>query len=473
MINQFTFKYSVASLILVLLGACGGQDVSNISAKVNADTASSVSSNTPQTVATNQSTAASKEASLNAQISGGEIAIKNFIGVFEARIRLPVYKGKLPDTGVTTSHCFGMGSNTLISCTSPEAITLNPDQDGMVGRDVIVPTGTDGKLGFSYSALPNQAGGVYDKTDCVKDNITGLIWEGKPETGFRANTNTYTNFDSTTKLQKYVSNDIGYFYVAPTQAEIDASNNSIGYKTAVNTSNLCGFNDWRLPTAEELHGLVDYSASPLPAIDNDWFLNSLPNEYWTGSQSVGQARNAWTVNFWGGTLNYSRSAEAPFGDRHVFYPVRLVRGTNVAIPNRYSYQNSGSEVFDGQTNLIWRRCVEGMMWDGLTCTGSAGVYTREQVSLQAKSQLGWRLPNVKELSSIVERSVVNPAVSLEVFPATPFNNFWSSTPFIPAPLTPVEYTFPGAAWYINFTFGYANQAPPTYQIPIRLVKDGS
>ena len=93
----------------------------------------------------------------------------------------------LTDTGITSAQCYGEGSNTLVSCTSTEATSLNSQQDGMVGRDVSNPDNNDGKLGFSYSLVPNSGGGTYDKTECVKDNITGLMWEGKPASGTRGN----------------------------------------------------------------------------------------------------------------------------------------------------------------------------------------------------------------------------------------------------------------------------------------------
>jgi hypothetical protein len=83
----------------------------------------------------------------------------------------------------------------------------------------------------------------YAKDECVRDNATGLIWQGQTAagTGLTANDQYKTNYDSTTELQKYSTtvNNVGIF-VAPTQAEVDASTNSIGFKNAVNATNLCG-----------------------------------------------------------------------------------------------------------------------------------------------------------------------------------------------------------------------------------------
>ena len=144
-----------------------------------------------------------------------------------------------------------------------------------------------------YSLVP-KTGGAYTKEECVKDNITGLIWEGKtasPATS-RLGTGTYTNFDSTSSAQKYN----GSAFVNPTQAEIDANTNSIGYRDSVRTSNLCGYNDWRLPTKEELAGIVASSGSP--KIDTTWFPNTQSWYYWSSSPDVSDAYSAWVVAFY-------------------------------------------------------------------------------------------------------------------------------------------------------------------------------
>lgn len=165
--------------------------------------------------------------------------------------------GKLPDTGITAAQCYAAGSDALVSCTSAAAIALNNKQDGMVGRDVTEPTNTDGKLGFSYSAV-----GAYSKEECVKDNITGLTWEGIPTSGPRAATDT------------------------------------VSYVAAVNAAKLCGYSDWRLPTANELQTLVDYSvAYHSPTIDGTWFPNTRSEAYLTSTGLAGYASRAWSVYF--------------------------------------------------------------------------------------------------------------------------------------------------------------------------------
>ena len=144
-----------------------------------------------------------------------------------------------------------------------------------------------------YSLVANASGGTYTKEECVKDNGTGLIWEGKPTTGTRAASNKYTNYDSLIALQKPRGNGINFD--PPSQGEIGAGTNSIGYISTVNNSNLCGFStNWRRPTKAEL--LVILDASQSPKIDNGWFPNTQSGNYLTSD--MGGADNlAWGINF--------------------------------------------------------------------------------------------------------------------------------------------------------------------------------
>lgn len=164
------------------------------------------------------------------------------------------------------------------------------------------PTGSTGySLVFKGCSAANVAE-YHAKDECVKDNATGLIWQGQTAagTGLRANDQNKTNFDSTSALQNY--NGTGF--VAPTQAEVDASTNSVGFKTAVNATNLCGSGAWRLPTKDELLGIV--KTIETPTIDNIWFPNTpLYSAYWTSSPYPELAFYAWGVDFGEGGIAYN------------------------------------------------------------------------------------------------------------------------------------------------------------------------
>jgi hypothetical protein len=217
------------------------------------------------------------------------------------------------DTGIRL--CYAAGSDTLVSCASAAAIALNPAQDGMTGRDADPATNSnaDGKLGFSYTKLGSngQPLAIQNETysesgseaagthwSCVRDNVTGLIWENKTAGGTRAGDNTYTNFS------------------AALSADVSA------YVATVNGLGLCGFGDWRLPTVEELHGLVDYGvAFPGPTIDAGYFPNTRVGNFWSSSPVAGDSSRAWHVNFNNGFVHWNLLRVFPSA------AVRLVRAS--------------------------------------------------------------------------------------------------------------------------------------------------
>ena len=106
-----------------------------------------------------------------------------------------------------------------------------------------------------------------------------------------------------------------------------------------------------------------------------------------------------------------------------------------ALAAPFTVSADGQEVTDTKTGLIWRRCAEGMTASSGTCTGTASVFTHEAALTRASTQVtatgvAWRLPNVKELSSIADKNRSNPAIDVAAFPATPATYFWSSSPYV-------------------------------------------
>lgn len=110
----------------------------------------------------------------------------------------------------------------------------------------------------------------------------------------------------------------------------------------------------------------------------------------------------------------------------------------------------GAEIQDKITGLIWKRCVAGQSWNGTTCDGPPIKLTWQQ-ALKEASQLGsgWRLPDTKELNSILDLQCAAPPFNPVVFPDMPAsesNGLWSSTPYInAAPNT--------NAWWLDLMFG--------------------
>ncbi len=133
---------------------------------------------------------------------------------------------------------------------------------------------------------------------------------------------------------------------------------------------------------------------------------------------------------------------------------------------RFTVLANGQEVKDNQTQLIWRRCAEGMSWSGGTCSGSATQLTHEAALQQATRQaastgVAWRLPNVKELSRLADKSRQNPAIDSAAFPNTPSQAFWSSSPSVGSA---------SDAWGVSFDDGYVDDDGRSNAFPVRLVR---
>lgn len=96
--------------------------------------------------------------------------------------------------------------------------------------------------------------------------------------------------------------------------------------------------------------------------------------------------------------------------------------------------------------LTWMRCSLGQIWVDGTCSGDA-IELNWQQALQAAhgyeyaGQFGWRVPNMKELASLTERSCVRPAINEEFFPNTSADDYWTSTPSV---------LDPKRAWVVAF-----------------------
>ncbi|WP_455212705.1 Lcl C-terminal domain-containing protein [Kaarinaea lacus] len=92
-------------------------------------------------------------------------------------------------------------------------------------------------------------------------------------------------------------------------------------------------------------------------------------------------------------------------------------------------------VVDQHSHLMWMRCSIGQLWDRTkeTCIGEpqslTWIQANQLVSEQTYHGFHWRLPSVEELSAIAELRCHNPAIDLQLFPATPASHYWSATPF--------------------------------------------
>ena len=226
----------------------------------------------------------------------------------------PVITSRLNDTGITS--CSNEDTNGL-SC----PVSGFPGQDGQMGRDEHaaeenLEKSGGGRAGFDYTKLDangNELGQDASTWSCVKDNVTGLVWEVKTtDEGKRDMNNTYTWYNSTG------INDGGLAGTSNGGVCTDTDKcDTEKYVSSVNAEGLCGANDWRLPDKEELRSILDYG-KPLPAIDTNYFPNTKPEIYWSVSPVASNPGLAWNAYFNYGDVYYGFKTGASF--------VRLVRG---------------------------------------------------------------------------------------------------------------------------------------------------
>lgn len=138
---------------------------------------------------------------------------------------------------------------------------------------------------------------------------------------------------------------------------------------------------------------------------------------------------------------------------------------------RFVPNTAGDEITDTETGLIWRRCMEGQTWNGSTCTNTPTLFGFQNALTQAKSVasttgVAWRLPNIKELSSLVIRKKDSALMDTIAFPSeTSAQRCWSSTPQHSSALI--------GGWTVDFGSGFVFKQVGNVNYAIRLVRSAN
>jgi len=292
-----------------------------------------------------------------------------------------------------------------------------------------------GEAFFGQDAQFTHTAPLYTKSSdglTVKDEVTGLTWQ-----------KTY---------------DSGTYYWASIQTVVDN----------LNKQNYGGYNDWRVPTIKELYSLWNASVG-WPYIDTEYFDIKYTDEedlshaiFWSSDKYTGVLGNisggngeaagdelAFGVNFGTGHIkSYSISS----GPKH---QVRCVRGNLSYGVNLFQNNNDGT-ISDLATGLMWQQTDNGsgMDWE------HALAYAQTQNAANYLGHNDWRLPNAKELQSIVDytrspyatnTANVGPAINA-LFSCTGILNdggkadypyYWTST----SAMSMANGAYP-SAWYV-------------------------
>ena len=245
--------------------------------------------------------------------------------------------------------------------------------------------------------------------------------------------------------------------------------------------NLAGYTDWRLPTIKELYSLIQFSGTDASVCMSDGSCTSMPfintdyfhfeygdtdageriidsqwatSSVYTGTVFGGQ-QAMFGVNFADGRIKGYPTNAGPGGAKTFF--VLYVRGNTSYGINDFVNNGNGT-ITDNATSLIWTQndSGQGLDWDNALNYCASLVYAGIS---------DWRLPNAKELQSIVDYNrspdATDSAALDPVFNISTITNeagqldypaFWSSTTHVSAnggSSSGVYVTFGRALGYIN------------------------
>jgi hypothetical protein len=204
----------------------------------------------------------------------------------------------------------------------PCPVPTLPDQDADQGRDAAARNGQlvkvgFGPAGFDFTKLDANGDPLPDDATtwpCIRDNVTGLIWEVPADSGLTYAQNVYTWYQPDPLLNGGEPGQPDGGSCVGSRCDTD------GFIQALNAASHCGFQDWRLPTRRQLFSLVDFSRID-PAIVVDAFPNVPPNFdrfFWTSSTSSSTILvgfHAWAIYVATGQIESKSKWLFELGDR--------------------------------------------------------------------------------------------------------------------------------------------------------------
>ncbi len=242
--------------------------------------------------------------------------------------------------------------------------------------------------------------------------------------------------DAVTGLQWSDSESVAKPWITQASYSVHEFDNTSG-DTAVSyceSLQLGGYGDWRLPSVQEWETITDDGwldeSLPMKLFQN-YSTSPYHNMYWTSTGVADYSPWAWNIDI--DHINLGQSLETNI------YNVRCVRGEALDSP---VLSRSGEIVTDTTTNLQWQ---DNEAAETEVMNVDDAIDYCENMNLGEWSD--WRLPNKKELLSIVDYSQAIPAIDDSVF----VNVF--SGHDLPYVSSTTLYQAPGAPWSVDFRSG--------------------
>jgi len=191
--------------------------------------------------------------------------------------------------------------------------------------------------------------------------------------------------------------------------------------------NYGGYEDWRLPTADELSTIIDIGKKYI-SVDVDVFYLIKDNNYWSSSSFVNDSSLAHFVYFGIGDVSLYPKTET----NHV----QCVRGSSFFETSFAEYINNEKVVVkDLNLGLYWQKeHSEKITW-------TAALEYCENLDYAGFND--WRLPNINELKGLIDYTKYNPG---SIFPEMVSDVFWSASSLV------LDGRY---SWFTDFKYGRA------------------
>jgi len=228
---------------------------------------------------------------------------------------------------------------------------------------------------------------------------------------------------------------------------VKARGEKVTWQDAVAGAKSCragGFTDWRMPTIKELYSLINFNGGfdmragakrSTPYLDTKYFEFKYGDESkgergidcqdWSATEYIRTTMDnnptVFGVNFADGRIKgYPKTTRR--GAHRLF--VRYVRGNPLYGKNDFRDNGDGT-ITDRATGLMWQKADSGK-----------GLNWEQALAYAASLKGGWRLPNAKELQSIVDYTripAISPVFQCSTLPDGEHPFYWTSTTHLDGP----------------------------------------